>query len=51
LGSLMSGSGPTVFGIYKDYNKAKSAYENLSKVYNQVYLVKTYDGRGFNDHQ
>ncbi|WP_202976462.1 4-(cytidine 5'-diphospho)-2-C-methyl-D-erythritol kinase [Anaerophilus nitritogenes] len=43
LGSLMSGSGPTVFGIYKDYNKAKCAYENLSKVYNQVYLVKTYD--------
>lgn len=46
LGSLMSGSGPTVFGIYKDYNKAKSAYENLNKIYNQVYLVKTYDGRG-----
>ncbi|QEK13277.1 4-(cytidine 5'-diphospho)-2-C-methyl-D-erythritol kinase [Crassaminicella thermophila] len=50
-GSLMSGSGPTVFGIYKDYNKAKSAYENLSKVYNQVYLVKTYDGRGSYDHK
>ncbi|QXM06788.1 4-(cytidine 5'-diphospho)-2-C-methyl-D-erythritol kinase [Crassaminicella indica] len=45
FGSLMSGSGPTVFGIYKDYSKAKSAYENLSRVYNQVYLVKTYDGR------
>ncbi|MCT4607118.1 MAG: 4-(cytidine 5'-diphospho)-2-C-methyl-D-erythritol kinase [Marinisporobacter sp.] len=51
LGSLMSGSGPTVFGIYKDYNKAKSAYENLSKVYNQVYLVKTYDGRRSYDYQ
>ncbi|TCO78734.1 4-(cytidine 5'-diphospho)-2-C-methyl-D-erythritol kinase [Marinisporobacter balticus] len=45
LGSLMSGSGPTVFGIYKDYTKAKNAYENLSKVYNQIYLVKTYDGK------
>ncbi|WP_053954787.1 4-(cytidine 5'-diphospho)-2-C-methyl-D-erythritol kinase [Inediibacterium massiliense] len=43
LGSIMSGSGPTVFGIYKDYNKAKSAYENLSKIYNQVYIVKTYN--------
>lgn len=51
LGSLMSGSGPTVFGIYKDYNKAKSAYENLSKVYNQIYLVKSYDGRGICDDE
>ena len=44
LGSLMSGSGPTVFGLYRDYQKAKSAYENLNKVYKQTYLVKTYKG-------
>ncbi|MFZ5968817.1 MAG: 4-(cytidine 5'-diphospho)-2-C-methyl-D-erythritol kinase [Bacillota bacterium] len=42
LGSLMSGSGPTVFGIYKDYQKAKNAYDNLSKVYKQTFVVKTY---------
>lgn len=45
LGTLMSGSGPTVFGIYKDYNKAKCACDNLKKNYQQVYLVKTYNTR------
>mgnify|MGYP004702293563 CR=1 FL=1 len=50
LGSLMSGSGPTVFGLFKDYHKAKNAYENLSKVYKQTYVVKTYKGDDFNDH-
>ncbi|WZL73552.1 4-(cytidine 5'-diphospho)-2-C-methyl-D-erythritol kinase [Clostridiaceae bacterium 35-E11] len=44
MGSLMSGSGPTVFGLFKDYNKARKAYENLSKIYHQVYVVKTYNG-------
>ncbi len=44
LGSMMSGSGPTVFGLYKDYHKAKNAYENLKKVYKQTYVVKTYKG-------
>lgn len=39
--SLMSGSGPTVFGLFKDYNRAKSAYENLKKLYNDTFLVKT----------
>jgi len=45
LGSLMSGSGPTVFGLYKDYTKAKSAYLKLRRIYKQTYLVKTYNGR------
>jgi 4-diphosphocytidyl-2-C-methyl-D-erythritol kinase len=44
LGSIMSGSGPTVFGLYKDYNKAKSACDNLNKVYKQTYVVKTFSG-------
>lgn len=43
MGSLMSGSGPTVYGLYKDYYKARSACENLSKVYKQTYVVKTYN--------
>lgn len=30
LGSLMSGSGPTVFGIYSDSDQAKKAYKTLS---------------------
>lgn len=39
--SLMSGSGPTVFGIFKDYERAKSAYENLKRLYNETFLVKS----------
>ncbi|SKC58551.1 4-(cytidine 5'-diphospho)-2-C-methyl-D-erythritol kinase [Maledivibacter halophilus] len=45
LGSLMSGSGPSVYGLFKDYNKAKSAYEKLRLLYNQTFLVKSYNGR------
>ncbi|WP_432406854.1 4-(cytidine 5'-diphospho)-2-C-methyl-D-erythritol kinase [Wukongibacter sp. M2B1] len=45
VGSLMSGSGPSVYGIFKDYNKARSAYEKLKLLYNQTYLVRTYNGR------
>lgn len=39
--ALMSGSGPTVFGLFKDYNRAKCAFENLNKLYSETYLVKT----------
>lgn len=44
LGSMMSGSGPTVFGICKNYEKAKSAYEHLSLFYKQTYMIQTYNG-------
>ena len=42
LGALMSGSGPTVFGLYDDEKKAKDAYcvlkqGNLAK---QVFLTR-----------
>lgn len=42
LGSLMSGSGPTVFGLFRDYAKIKAAYKNLKKTYQQTYIVTTY---------
>ncbi len=42
LGSMMSGSGPTVFGIYKNYERAKSAYENLAILYKQTYMVQSH---------
>lgn len=42
LGCMMTGSGPTVFGIYKNYERAKSAYGNLALLYKQTYLVQTY---------
>ncbi len=43
-GALMSGSGPTVFGLYTDSRAASSAYERLrygdgSRIARQVYLT------------
>lgn len=39
LGSMMSGSGPTVFGLFDEYEKAVYASEYLKKQYDQTYLV------------
>ena len=41
INSIMSGSGPTVFGIYDDENKAKEAYEKLlaKGITKEVYLT------------
>ncbi len=36
----MSGSGPTVFGLFSDKDKAVQCYEKLSKKYIDVYLCK-----------
>ena len=44
VGTMMSGSGPTVFGIFKNYKCAESAFKNLHKKNKQVFLVMTYDG-------
>lgn len=41
LGVLMSGSGPSVFGFFKTYDKAKKAQKKLSRIYNQSYLIST----------
>ncbi len=38
--ACMSGSGPTVFGIFSDKEKAENCYERLSKKYTEVYLCK-----------
>ena len=45
LGSMMSGSGPTVFGIFTSYNKAKETYEKLEKrgLSKQIYLTTPYN--------
>lgn len=42
LGALMSGSGPTVFGIFDDYNKAFKSAEAFSFQFKDVYITKTY---------
>ena len=41
LGSMMSGSGPTVFGLFEKDEDALNAKEDLLKKYNQVYVVRS----------
>jgi 4-diphosphocytidyl-2-C-methyl-D-erythritol kinase len=43
LGSLMSGSGPTVFGIFEDKNTAEKCYNRLRDYLKEVYMVKTHN--------
>lgn len=42
--ALMSGSGPTVFGLFKDESAAQFAYNKLKKLCDEVFLVKTFTG-------
>lgn len=41
LGAMMSGSGPTVFGLFDKYEEAIKCKEELLKKYSQVYAVKS----------
>lgn len=41
LGSLMSGSGPTVYGIFDDYIQAESLYKVFKERYPQSFLTYT----------
>lgn len=41
LGSLMSGSGPTVFGIYDDQEKMEFTKKKLMNIIDKVYICKT----------
>ena len=43
IGTMMTGSGPAVFGIFKDQDKAKKAAVNLRKYHHQTYVVNTYN--------
>lgn len=47
LGAMMSGSGPTVFGIFTEYAKAKAAYQAIEKsgLSKQIYLTAPYNQR------
>lgn len=45
-GALMSGSGPTVFGVFRSADKARRACENLKRFYRQTYAVKTITNQG-----
>lgn len=41
LGSMMSGSGPTIFGFFDNIEKAQQCYDKMSAKYNEVFLTKT----------
>ncbi|HHY79299.1 MAG TPA: 4-(cytidine 5'-diphospho)-2-C-methyl-D-erythritol kinase [Thermoanaerobacter sp.] len=43
LGCAISGSGPTVYGIFDDLERLKRAYEDLKEVYSFVFFSKTID--------
>ncbi|MBS7298317.1 MAG: 4-(cytidine 5'-diphospho)-2-C-methyl-D-erythritol kinase [Eubacteriales bacterium] len=43
IGCVMSGSGPTVFGIFDDDAKAKTSADNFYNPYKEVYLTRTYN--------
>ena len=39
-GTVMSGSGPTVFGLFSDENKAKNAENTLKARFDETFLTK-----------
>ncbi len=41
LGAVMSGSGPTVFGIFDDFDKAKRSADSFSYQFKDVFLTRT----------
>jgi len=41
--ALMSGSGPTVYGIFENKEDLENAYNIFTKKYKQVYITKTYN--------
>lgn len=41
LGSMMSGSGPTVFGLFDDILLAQKCYDEMKSKYNDVFLSRT----------
>lgn len=44
LGSLMSGSGSTVFGVFDDEKTARKAFNTFKRVYRDTYLTRPISG-------
>ena len=42
--AAMSGSGPTVFGLYEDRKEAEAAYKKLAELNKETFLTKTISG-------
>jgi 4-diphosphocytidyl-2-C-methyl-D-erythritol kinase len=47
LGVLMSGSGPTVFGLFKDYESGNKIYKRLSNIYSETCLTRSFNGGNY----
>lgn len=47
LGVLMSGSGPTVFGLFNDYDSGNKVYKKLSNIYSETYLTRSFNGGNY----
>ncbi len=41
-GALMSGSGPSVFGLAEDYQRAEEIYNEIKKDFRKVFLLKSF---------
>ena len=41
VGSMMSGSGPSVFAFFDDMLKAQKCYEKMKEIYKDVFLTRT----------
>jgi 4-diphosphocytidyl-2-C-methyl-D-erythritol kinase len=41
LGTLMTGSGPTIFGFFEDMLKAQRCYDNMKYKYKEVFITRT----------
>ncbi|MFZ7133567.1 MAG: 4-(cytidine 5'-diphospho)-2-C-methyl-D-erythritol kinase [Eubacteriales bacterium] len=43
IGQLMSGSGPTIYGLFYDEDKAMEAKNVFDHMYNEVFIAQTYN--------
>ncbi len=41
LNSMMSGSGPTIFGLFDDMLKAQKCYDRMKQKFNEVFITRT----------
>ncbi|KZL90057.1 4-(cytidine 5'-diphospho)-2-C-methyl-D-erythritol kinase [Clostridium magnum] len=41
IGTLMSGSGPTIFAFFEDMLKAQMCYDKMKKIYKEVFITRT----------
>jgi len=49
LNALMSGSGPSVFGIFADGASAEQAFQHIQDQYKECYLISSYKRGDIND--